>query len=809
MDIQEQIERLTMRLGQLANQQRDLSKQILALTDELEQLQRQATAIQSTQKSTPQSRPPVASAETKANTTQTAPASGSVQPINPTSNNPTSNIPTSTPPAVAEGMPQAKPTSNLQPPTFNQPAVGLPRGAAKKTTLEEFIGGNLTSKAGILITIIGIFIGAKYAIEHNLVNPVVRVISGYIAGLVLIGVAIRLRKKYEQYSSVLMGGGLAVLYFITYIAYSFYALMPQVTAFGLMLLFTAGTVYAALLYNRIIIAHLGLVGAYAIPILLSDNSGRFAVLFTYISIINAGILVLSFRKYWKSLFYVSFILTWLIYSSWFTFQYREADHFNIAFIFLSIFFVIFYTTFLAYKLIKKEQYAISDVVLLLSNAFLFYGFGYGILDSRPDTAHLPGAFTLANAAVHFVISLVIRKLQLADKALFYLVLGLVIAFITIAVPVQLDGNWVTLLWTMEAVLVFFIGRTQQRTSYEQLGALLSVLSFFSLLHDWANHIGRWTNDDASRTPFMNIVFVTGLLVSAAQGAILYLHRRKSLTAGNAKPWHVFYDMVLPLLFLLTTYFVFQLETAAWFERIRARTAGNFAGEISGIEFCTTLLYTMAFVGLVTYINERRVKTTGLSIVAMLLIVACMGVLLLHGLNEGNKLSTYYLNQPQTYFGIWNLLVRYLLAGAAAVLLVLGYRTLKNLLQDRTLMLMFSVFVQVVILAIASFEYLLWAELNEAGNEYKLGLSILWSIYALGLVILGINKKKKHWRLTGIFFFIVTLLKLFLYDLNQTTTISKTISFISLGAILLLVSYLYNRYKEVILADDEEQVKSEK
>jgi uncharacterized membrane protein len=94
-------------------------------------------------------------------------------------------------------------------------------------------------------------------------------------------------------------------------------------------------------------------------------------------------------------------------------------------------------------------------------------------------------------------------------------------------------------------------------------------------------------------------------------------------------------------------------------------------------------------------------------------------------------------------------------------------------------------------------------MKDTGNEYKLGLSILWSVYALGLVVLGINKKKKHWRLTGICFFLVTVVKLFLYDLNQTSTISKTISFISLGVILLLVSYLYNRYKNVILADDEE------
>lgn len=789
MDIQQQIEALTVKLGDMALQQRNMSRQILALMDELEKLKQQADAAPTSPKPTP------------------LPVAEPKETITP-------------PKPETQSTPQAQPIPNVQPTTSNtqssasstqrqnqtfQPLVP----PLKKTTTEEFIGGNLTSKIGILITIIGIFIGAKYAIEHNLVKPTVRVISGYIAGLVLIGVALRLRKKYEQYSSVLMGGGLAVLYFITYIAYSFYGLMPQLTAFGLMLLFTVGTVYAALLYNRIIIAHLGLVGAYAIPILLSDNSGRFAVLFTYISIINAGILVLSFRKYWKSLFYVSFVLTWLIYSSWYVFQYRPADHFNIALIFASIFFLIFYATFLAYKLIKKEQYSIYDVSLLLSNAFLFYGFGYAILDSRIETDHLLGAFTLANAAVHLVISLIIRRLKLADKALFYLVLGLVIAFITIAIPVQLDGNWVTLLWTAEAVLVFFVGRTQQRTSYEQLGILLSILAFFSLLHDWSDHIGPWVNNDDTRKPFLNIVFITGLFVSFAQGAIIYLHFNKKPQSPEAiQPWHFFYDLVLPLLFLLTTYFVFQLEIAAWFERIRTRTGGSFAEEIQAFEFCVSLLYTFVFTGLIACINEWRIRFKMLGIVAMLLIVGSIGIFLLHGLEEANHLTMYYFKKSPTYFGVWNVLIRYALIAAAALLLVLGQRTLKHIVRDNGLLVLYSVFIQVVALTIISFEYVNWAGLSQAGNEYKLGLSILWSVYALGLVVLGISKKKRHWRLTGICFFIVTLIKLFLYDLKQTTTISKTISFISLGVILLLVSYLYNRYKDVILADDEEH-KSEK
>ena len=702
MTIQQQIEALSLKIAELAKQQSGLSRQLLTLMDELEALKKQAGSVQAKE------------------------------------------------PKVVEVKEVIAP-----PPVQRTPTPPAPKPKQQRSTLEEFIGGNLASKVGILITIIGIFIGAKYAIEHNLVKPSVRVIAGYVSGIVLIGIALRLRKKYEQYSSVLMGGGLAVLYFITYIAYSFYGMLPQLAAFGLMLLFTAGTVYAALMYNRIIIAHLGLIGAYAIPILLSDNSGRYAVLFTYIAIINAGILVLSFRKYWKSLFYVAFVFTWLIYSSWATFKYEDR-HFSIAFIFLFIYFLLFYITFLAYKLIRKEQYSISDVMLLLSNAFMFYGVGYRLLSHQPETDQLLGVFTLANAVIHLVVSLIIRKLKLADKALFYLLLGLVIAFITITVPVQLNGNWVTLLWTAEAVFVFIVGRTQQRASYEKLAIVLIILSLMSLVDDW------WIRTD---TPFLNVTFATAIFVTLAQGAILFIHHKKKINNGAI---HLqFYEYVLPCVFLLTAYFTFELELIDYLKTPE-------------IEFCSILLYSMVFVALTAYINQQWIKSKLLGAGTLIAAVLSIFILLVNGFALLNS-----MDYP---------LLRYSLIAATAVLLILGNR------EANAFKLVYAVFIQITIVAILSFEYLNWSTNN---NEYKLGLSILWSVYALGLVILGINKKKKHWRLTGICFFIITVIKLFMYDLNQTSTISKTLSFISLGVILLLVSYLYNRYKHVIMADDEE------
>ncbi|HEY8894229.1 MAG TPA: DUF2339 domain-containing protein, partial [Niastella sp.] len=317
--VHEKIAELTRRINELARQQTTISNQLLQLINELDALK---------------------------SSLNTSAAAVPEQPVQPAAQTVVVN-------QVIESPHQ---TDTLQSPPVNRTPAAPPVQRTSATTFEEFIGKNVASKVGILVTIIGIFIGAKYAIEHDMVSPVLRVIAGYICGAALIGVAIRLKRKYEAYSSVLMGGGLAVLYFITYIAYSFYHLMPQLTAFLIMLVFTAATVYAALLYNRVIIAHLAQVGAYAIPFLLSDNSGRYAVFFSYIAIINAGILVVSLRKYWKSLFYAAFVLTWIIYLSWYFFSYQHPKHEYLAWTYLSIFFLLFYVTFLAYKIIKKERY---------------------------------------------------------------------------------------------------------------------------------------------------------------------------------------------------------------------------------------------------------------------------------------------------------------------------------------------------------------------------------------------------------------------------------------------------------------------
>ena len=100
----------------------------------------------------------------------------------------------------------------------------------------------------------------------------------------------------------------------------------------------------------------------------------------------------------------------------------------------------------------------------------------------------------------------------------------------------------------------------------------------------------------------------------------------------------------------------------------------------------------------------------------------------------------------------------------------------------------------------SFELISWLELMNNSNADKLGLSILWGIYALGLIGLGIWKRQEHLRFGAIALFAVTLLKLFFYDIAHLDTISKTIVFVVIGLLLLLVSFLYNKYKDAIVND---------
>ena len=86
------------------------------------------------------------------------------------------------------------------------------------------------------------------------------------------------------------------------------------------------------------------------------------------------------------------------------------------------------------------------------------------------------------------------------------------------------------------------------------------------------------------------------------------------------------------------------------------------------------------------------------------------------------------------------------------------------------------------------------------QNQKIGYPILWGLTSFTLIALGLKKKLKHLRIISLSLFLVTLLKLFLVDIKGISEGGKIAAFISLGVLLLVVSFMYQRLKKLLLAD---------
>jgi uncharacterized membrane protein len=355
---------------------------------------------------------------------------------------------------------------------------------------EKFIGENLIMKLGILIVLIGVAIGGKYALEHQLLSPTMRIIIGTLFGAALQGVAIKLKKEYKKLSAVLASGAMATLYFMTYFAYDFYGLIPMPVAFVLMTLITVATVWQACTYDMEVIAIIGLVAAYVIPFMLSTGEGSPWALFSYISIINAGVMFISVKRYWRILFVSAYVSSWFIYGVVYrTLDFPETSDAVKLLLFLFINFVIFYVTFLAYKVKHKMIFQNFDIVYLLSNSFMFFGLGYNVMFNNETLAPYVAWFSFANALIHGIVAFILIKKNMVDKSVYRLITGLAISFVTIAIMVWATGHWLTMFWMLEGTVLFTVSRISKRPFYEKLSYPVFFLALISLIIDWGNPNG--------------------------------------------------------------------------------------------------------------------------------------------------------------------------------------------------------------------------------------------------------------------------------------------------------------------------------
>jgi len=81
---------------------------------------------------------------------------------------------------------------------------------------------------------------------------------------------------------------------------------------------------------------------------------------------------------------------------------------------------------------------------------------------------------------------------------------------------------------------------------------------------------------------------------------------------------------------------------------------------------------------------------------------------------------------------------------------------------------------------------------------QMSLSIAWVVYAILVIAYGFARRIVTLRLLGIVIFGLAILKIFIFDFSSLETLNRIFSFIGLGIMLLATSYLFQRYKHLIL-----------
>jgi uncharacterized membrane protein len=685
-----------------------------------------------------------------------------------------------------------RPVAPIQPaPTFWE----------KNPDLEKFIGENLFNKIGIAILVIGIGFFLKYAIDKNWINEIGRTFIGILCGGILIGVAHRLRKTFTAFSSVLVGGGVAVLYFSITIAFQQYHLISQTLAFIMMVLITAFTVVLSLSYDRRELAVLAILGGFSSPMLVSTGEGNAPVLFTYILILNVGMLILAYYKKWNIVNIISYIATIILFGTWLSYSISQKESkpvpYGTALLFATLFYIVFFLMNVVNNLRQRIDFKAGEILILLSNTFLYYAAGMMILANIHDGLY-QGLFTACIAIFNFIFAYTLYRNQHADRNLVYLLIGLTLSFLSLAAPVQLEGNHITLFWAAESVLLLWLYQRSRIVLMQYASGIVFCLMFCSLQMDWwhsYSHLEDYNFPMPWELPLLNQAFITGVVCIVA---VIIIRRllKKDLQEQyfNIQVSSIRYTLGVVLAGFI--YLTGLLELAY--------NAVHYWRDITNI--CTGI-YNYAFIAFMLYHSRKQHDTVR---IVFLFIAAVFVIAFMFSYNPMViDVRTAYLqkHQPLSHF-----IVGWLLIATLFIMLVQAHLTVRSLeVKQYSHAFQWVATFSVLYVLSASLDHIVALSTYQPGirtshlayDSQRTGYTILWGAFAFTLIYLGFRWQSKQVRIIAISLFALTLLKLFLFDLRNLSEGGKIAAFISLGIILLIISFMYQRLKKILLADENQ------
>lgn len=636
------------------------------------------------------------------------------------------------------------------------------------TPIFDFLKQNALTIIGIFTLVLGIGYFVKYAIDRNWIGETSRVGIGLLIGAVIMLTGHFLRKNYTAFSSIITGGGIAVLYFTTTIAFREYQLFSQTIAFSFTCLITLISIALSYYYKSEILIVFSLFGGFLAPLMISTGQSNFPFLFTYLTVLNIGMLAIVFLKSWKSVGWVAFIFTH-IYLLYWTVEKTE--------ILTIYFYIVSYIIFYAFALqnyFKKEILASFDILMLiLINFASIIGVVYIFNELKYEAVIIfPVGFAIVNSFLLY------REYSRKNFDTNYSVFaGIIMSLLTIAFALQLETHLITSVWAVEATLLLFIWKKTNLNIFKIGFYILFPLVIIAQIITWSEYLNA-----VNLSIVFNPVFLTSSVTVVTTFANLILLKKLQDTDKENTG---FFENV----FAIASYGV--IYVALLLEIIYHISAKPWV-----IIFSIALLFSLYYIFIILLFRRKleinKILETGL-------IYLFLTLILINTVVSGSGIVTdFLLKKIQiNFYGL------YLLYWIPFV-----YILFKILPKSHFLNIKFSYwFVSLAFITAVSCElyhfYLLISadgisEVTQLSKHFRiLYLPIIWAVLASILIYRGMKSDNPEYTKIGFVLIAVMILKLYAYDVWEMDNVSRIIAFIILGIILLLSSFLFQRLKNII------------
>jgi len=692
---------------------------------------------------------------------------------------PVPEAPAAAPPA-APAAPTLEPVAAgplpAQPTVPSSPGWIAPPPSAALGGLESAIGKRWIAWAGAVVLFVGVAFFLKYAFDNDWIGPTGQVVIGILAGIAFLVAGSRcISKGWRVFGQTIIGLGLAILYAANFAAFSAYEppVMSQNVAFGCMVAVTAAGVALAVLYDALPMAMLAVLGGLLTPVLLSTGKDARDPLFTYLLLLDLGVLGVAFFRGWRLLDALALAGTFVLYGGWYAkfYDYKPASMAP-ALAWLGAFYAVFLALPFVYHLVRRVRFTVERFIMALANAAFAFGMAWDML--HRDYAFSLGFVALGMAAAYLVLGSIIRRRLPEDAPTLFGAIAMTVTFLTLAVPLQLHANGILLAWAMEGPILAYLGYRFRYLPVRAFAAAVLVVAIGRLFFSsdtWPLHEGHYVLA-------LNRRFLTAMMVPLAMGLYAAVHhwQRKDSTALD-RAMKLASALGAGLLALV----IASAELGGWVDDVY----DNLAATAS-----VTALWALGAAGYLLAGRSTRAAAgwiwgTG----ALVWLVAAVFGMASFGQYAGSE----HLLVLNVRFGACLLVV---LAAFAYGQTILRARFADENLTRTFGWLGLSAGMVGLLSLLSSEAYSYCTDtISNYTSAYRAGqmsVTVIWGVYAAGLLAIGFWRRLRVLRLAGLGLFALAAGKLVLVDLTGVQDIFRIVSFVALGLLMVAASYLYHR-----------------